>query len=216
MYPLSIHTITASSVTIQHPRALQTGIMIIDDDTIPLIYPHSTRHLMHSLSLYPLSLSLQTGIMIIDDDTRMVVLEGLAKPGGDLQPISQSTVISNLQHTLSTRPINTTSNINIPSYPLHSHTHIHSIGPGGGMQSIYMDLPRPKENDQQFKMLCNPELLFSDRLYPQFGPEVKRIRLRDKLKKLARRPELYNRKQVGRTWCINVHYMNSNTISTIY
>ena len=64
------------------------------------------------------------------------------------------------------------------------------------MQSIYMDLPRPQENDSNFKMLCNPELLFPDRLYPHFGPEVKRIRLRDKLKKLARRPELYNRKQV--------------------
>ena len=89
--------------------------------------------------------------MIIDDDTRMVVLEGLAKPGG-------------------------------------------------GMQSIYMDLPRPKENDNHFKMLCNPELLFSDRLYPNFGPEVKRIRLRDKLKKLVRRPELYDRKQVMGGW----------------
>ena len=85
--------------------------------------------------------------MVIDDDSRMVILEGLAMPGG-------------------------------------------------GMQSIFMDLPRPKENDHNFKMLCNPEILFPDRLYPSFGPELKRIRLRDKLKKLTRRPELYNRKQV--------------------
>jgi hypothetical protein len=42
-------------------------------------------------------LDVVTGVMIIDDDTRMVILEGLAAPGG-------------------------------------------------GMQSIYMDLPRPKVN----------------------------------------------------------------------
>jgi hypothetical protein len=93
------------------------------------------------------SLDLVTGVMVIDDDLRMIVLEGLAMPGG-------------------------------------------------GMQSIFMDLPRPKENDTHFKMLCNPEVLFPDRLYPTFGPELKRVRLRDRLKKLTRRPELYNRKQV--------------------
>ena len=58
-------------------------------------------------------------------------------------------------------------------------------------------LPRTRqENDANFKLLCNPEVLFPDRLYPSYGPELKRIRLRDKLRKLARRPELYNRKQV--------------------
>ena len=39
--------------------------------------------------------------------------------------------------------------------------------------------------------------MYIDRLYPNFGPELKKVRLRDKLKKLIRRPELYNRKQVG-------------------
>ena len=42
-------------------------------------------------------------------------------------------------------------------------------GPGLGMQSVYMEIPRMKENDKSFKMLCNPEVLFSDRLYPSFG-----------------------------------------------
>jgi len=68
--------------------------------------------------------------------------------------------------------------------------------PGCGMQSIYMDIPRTKGNDHSLKILSNPEVLFPSRLYGEFGPDLKRIRIRDKLKKLARRPELYNRKQV--------------------
>lgn len=69
-------------------------------------------------------------------------------------------------------------------------------GPGQGMQSIFMDLPRVKENDDSLKILCNPEVLFPNRAYPEFGPDIRRIRVRDKLKKLARKPELYDRKQV--------------------
>ena len=42
-------------------------------------------------------------------------------------------------------------------------------GPGFGMQSVYMEIPRMRENDKNFKMLCNPEILFSTRLYPSFG-----------------------------------------------
>ena len=104
---------------------------------------------------------------------------------------------------LSTHPLNPTlllTHPRISNHPSHQPSHVntpinpptlstqhltHSITPpppqstpppiipGGGMQSIYMDLPRPKENDQHFKMLCNPELLFPDRLYPHFGPEVR-------------------------------------------
>eukprot|EP01034_Spumella_vulgaris_P034753 gene34753-42863_t len=68
--------------------------------------------------------------------------------------------------------------------------------PGKGMESLYIDLPRQKANDETLKILCNPEVLFPTRLYATFGPDLRRIRIRDKLKKLVRRPEIYNRKQV--------------------
>jgi hypothetical protein len=35
--------------------------------------------------------------------------------------------------------------------------------PGKGMQSIFVDLPRAKPNDQDLTILCNPEILFPDR-----------------------------------------------------
>ncbi len=68
--------------------------------------------------------------------------------------------------------------------------------PGCGMESLFVDLPRMKANDESLKILCNPEVLFPTRLYATFGPDLRRIRIRDKLKKLVRRPEIYNRKQV--------------------
>lgn len=69
--------------------------------------------------------------------------------------------------------------------------------PGKGMQRMFTEfLPRVKQNDDQLKIVCNPEVLFPDRIYPEFGPDIRRIRIRDKLKKLAKRPEIYNRKQV--------------------
>jgi hypothetical protein len=42
-------------------------------------------------------------------------------------------------------------------------------GPGRGMQSVFMDIPRLRENDAEYKMLCNPEVLFASRLYSTFG-----------------------------------------------
>lgn len=69
--------------------------------------------------------------------------------------------------------------------------------PGKGMQRMFTEfLPRVKQNDDQLKIVCNPEVLFPERIYPEFGPDIRRIRIRDKLKKLAKRPEIYNRKQV--------------------
>ena len=69
--------------------------------------------------------------------------------------------------------------------------------PGKGMQRLFTEfLPRQKANDDQLKIVCNPEVLFPERIYPEFGPDIRRIRIRDKLKKLAKRPEIYNRKQV--------------------
>jgi hypothetical protein len=69
--------------------------------------------------------------------------------------------------------------------------------PGKGMSRMFTEfLPRVKANDDSLRILCNPEVLFPDRIYPEFGPDIRRIRIRDKLKKLAKRPEIYNRKQV--------------------
>lgn len=69
-------------------------------------------------------------------------------------------------------------------------------GLGQGMQQIFADLPRLKPNDESLKIVCNPEVLFPERVYAEFSPDILRIRVRDKLKKLARKPEVYNRKQV--------------------
>ena len=69
-------------------------------------------------------------------------------------------------------------------------------GPDKAMQEIFLDIPRLQPNNKSLKILCNPEVLFPKRLYTEFGPEIKRIRIRDKISKLARSPEIYNRKQV--------------------
>ena len=41
-------------------------------------------------------------------------------------------------------------------------------------------------------------LLTYNSLYTEFGPDLKRVRPREKLQKLAKKPELYNRKQVDK------------------
>ena len=65
-----------------------------------------------------------------------------------------------------------------------------------GMESIFIDMPRYDINNEEVKILSNPEVLFPRRLYTEYGPDVKRIRPRDKLAKLIKKPELYDRKQV--------------------
>jgi hypothetical protein len=47
-------------------------------------------------------------------------------------------------------------------------------GPGQGMQSIFVDVPRIQEDNKNLKILCNPEVLFPERLYAEFGPDIKR------------------------------------------
>lgn len=47
-------------------------------------------------------------------------------------------------------------------------------GPNQGMQSVFMDIPRQKEDDKNLKFLCNPNVLFANRLYAEFGPDLKR------------------------------------------
>eukprot|EP01038_Epipyxis_sp_PR26KG_P013134 gene13134-17601_t len=65
-----------------------------------------------------------------------------------------------------------------------------------GMESIFIDLPRQHENNSEIKILCNPNILFPNRLYPMYSPTLKYIRIRNKLDKLIKKPEIYNRNQV--------------------
>lgn len=70
-------------------------------------------------------------------------------------------------------------------------------GQGKGMESVVRDLPRLASNNKHLSMLANPNVLFQKRLYGGFGPDLKRIRIRNALPKLARKPEVYNRKLVS-------------------
>ena len=70
-------------------------------------------------------------------------------------------------------------------------------GTGKGMESVMKDLPREAGNDKNLTILANPNVLFQKRLYGEFGPDLKRIRIRNNLPKLARKPEVYNRKLVS-------------------
>lgn len=65
-----------------------------------------------------------------------------------------------------------------------------------GMESVFIDMPRFNVNDNDVKILSNPEVLFPHRIYTEYGPDIKRIRPREKLKILVQKPELYDRKQV--------------------
>jgi hypothetical protein len=69
-------------------------------------------------------------------------------------------------------------------------------GSGKGMEELFVDLPRFDSNNSDVTILSNPEVLFHKRLYTSFGPDLKRIRPRENIKKLVQRPELYDRKQV--------------------
>ncbi len=69
--------------------------------------------------------------------------------------------------------------------------------PNCGMELLFTDyLIRINENNSNLSILCNPEVLFPTRLYPEYSPDLRRIRVRGKLNHLAKRPEIYNRKQV--------------------
>jgi hypothetical protein len=72
-------------------------------------------------------------------------------------------------------------------------------GEGHAMEKAMSYMPRLRPNDKSLSILANPQVRFQKRLYASFGPDLKRIRVRDTLFKLARKPELYNRKLVSKT-----------------
>jgi hypothetical protein len=69
--------------------------------------------------------------------------------------------------------------------------------PYGSIHTFYSKfLPKVQDNNEKLTILCNPTILFPDRLYPDYCPDLKRIRIRNKLKTLSQKYEIYNRKQV--------------------
>jgi hypothetical protein len=69
--------------------------------------------------------------------------------------------------------------------------------PNGGIMRFYTEyLPKLQDNTETYSILCNPSILFSTRLYPEYCPDLKRIRIRGKLEKLAKKSEIYNHRQV--------------------
>eukprot|EP01040_Poterioochromonas_malhamensis_P007088 gene7088-7654_t len=69
--------------------------------------------------------------------------------------------------------------------------------PNGGIHRFYTEyLPKLNDNTDKYSILINPTILFPNRLYPDYCPDIKRIRIRNKLSILAKRPEIYNHQQV--------------------
>eukprot|EP01039_Chlorochromonas_danica_P008534 gene8534-9407_t len=66
----------------------------------------------------------------------------------------------------------------------------------GAMEALYMDYLYPWKEDKEVVMLCNPQVLFATRAYPDFLPDLRRIRIRGSLAHLASQAEIYNRQQV--------------------
>lgn len=138
----------------------------------------------------------------LDDDTLRAITRGLNAVNGAALPDIQGTLRS---YSFSEKELVTVKNAQMDVITgfmiIDDDMRLVVLeglaAPGKGMQRMFTEfLPRVKQNDESLKIVCNPEILFPDRIYPEFGPDLRRIRIRDKLKKLARRPEVYNRKQV--------------------
>lgn len=163
---------------------------------------------------------LLTGFMVIDDDYRLVFLEGLAGREQGLHqlyhdlpsryPSSSSSSSSSPSSSLhnaddsnqqvdgtrrelesptmatTTPPLSSSSTTSLGLDPSTTATAIPNT-----TTTLETSLAQPS-----YKVLYNPDIHFDRRLYPDWGPELKRIRLRDRLTKLGRRPEFYNRLQV--------------------
>jgi hypothetical protein len=68
------------------------------------------------------------------------------------------------------------------------------------MEYLYQNLSHEEmvhgPDNEHTKILYHPGIRFTNRLYPQYAPDIKRIHLRYKLKKLVLKTELYSRDQI--------------------
>jgi len=62
-----------------------------------------------------------------------------------------------------------------------------------GLLEVLKAVPRDaRPNSEEFKLLHHPGIGYSKRLYADFGPKLKQVKIRLQLEKLAAKPELYS------------------------
>ncbi|ETW08472.1 hypothetical protein, variant 1 [Aphanomyces invadans] len=67
-----------------------------------------------------------------------------------------------------------------------------------GLATLHKMVPRTAANSRTgFRMFANPDVRFVSRLYTAFDVDMKRIKLRDPLPDIVKRPELYMRSKVS-------------------
>jgi hypothetical protein len=71
-----------------------------------------------------------------------------------------------------------------------------------GMKDLAALVPRERQNDEQTRIIWNPDLRFKHRLYAIFNVDMKKVKLRDPLPVISRSPEIYNRTKVNEI-CFN-------------
>jgi len=69
-------------------------------------------------------------------------------------------------------------------------------GPGKSIDQFYKVNARTRPNDKKFKILCNTQVRYKNRMYTDFNVAMKRIRLRDTLTFIMKSPDVYLRSKV--------------------
>jgi hypothetical protein len=138
----------------------------------------------------------------VDDDTLRLLNEGLSAINHDALPNIQGSIRSYSLETLEKEEaLKGTLDIISGFMILDDDVRLVVLEglakPNGGIMRFYTEyLPKLQDNTDTYSILCNPSILFSTRLYPDFCPDLKRIRIRGKLDKLAKKSEIYNHRQV--------------------
>ena len=65
-----------------------------------------------------------------------------------------------------------------------------------GMRTLHRRVERKVQNGPRCRVLADPTVTFTERLYAAFDLDLKRIRLRDQLPKICESPDIYNRAKV--------------------
>jgi hypothetical protein len=61
----------------------------------------------------------------------------------------------------------------------------------GAMKKLIDSLDRNRSNSDAYKLLYNPSVGFSERMYSEFGPQLKQMKLKMPLEQLASKPDQY-------------------------